>query len=397
MDSEHLSLDELISLRDGLPRHRARHAERCEPCGRRARRLQEGLETFRDVDTQERPAPPMDLAQAVVDAAEHDDVTRIPELLDQVDETEFAQTLVAAAQLGARLVARKPLLGLQLADAIHDVAGATMGRRHFLRPLVLLEVLLLKSQGRLRTGDAVDAERLARRALWLAAAYEAPALTTGRAEYFRGSALTELGRQREALAAIHAAADLFELCGQDHWLGRAYGVVSTILWNRRPSELALRFMDQSLERLDQELDAHTVAAILGNRAALLMELGRLAEARSASSLALKAALRIDAPALIITARVNLLSLATLEGRFGEVIEKAPRTIAAAMHAAQLDQVKHGRLYFAEALAEVGRCEEARAIALDVDEEGKVLEQEDRELLAYLRQLRIRMTGTGRTA
>jgi tetratricopeptide (TPR) repeat protein len=278
-------------------------------------------------------------------------------------------TLLYAAQRGA-FAAAVPTRALALAEAIEAAARgpelpAQPGARSVPSALLRAEARLLASQALLNIGRL----RQAREAV-VAARPDFETLgddpfSRALCDYFEASVLSFQGEFAPAERLFKAAARVFADFAQDHWVGRAEGMLGVILVQRGNYARALAAFDTATERLDPERDANAFAAALLSRARCLSRLSRFEAAQQGFAQALQVARRHRLDALVFSVRQNLAALELLRGNF----EKALASYRAVSKEAdrlglEEDQVVT-RLGAAECLGRLGRTDDMMDALRDV--------------------------------
>ena len=407
-----------LALEPGLPR--GPHVARCAECRRKIDGLAAGREHLADLaslDAADGPPPEplpelrrlgrsLEEAEALVRAAEAGAETFAEALAEAASREGFPDVALHAAQLAARLPLRSPqgavdvAIGLRKALAAHDDAATRSAR------LAAGAALSLESQGLLYVGDAEDAVRVALEALAGLEAEGAPLLLLSRARYFAGSALWGASRYGDARRLLDAARDGFAQDGQDSWVGRAEAALGLVHFSEARFLPALHAFDAALSRLDPAVDPGPVVSTQQNRAGLLMNLGRLADARSAFGAALELALRTGLRASATTIRVNLLNLGLDEKAYEEVRFRGEKVVAQCEREGLAVDAYYARLALAEAQAALGNYGAVRSLveALRGDAPPEVrddpdasallarLDAGDHEVEFRLRRLRYYLAG-----
>lgn len=270
-------------------------------------------------------------------------------------------TLLYAAQRGA-FAAAVPTRALALAEAIGAAASgpelpAQPGAPSVPSALVRAEARLLASQALLNIGR----HRQAREAV-VAARPDFETLgddpfSRALCDYFEASVLCFQGEFGPAERLLKSAARVFADFAQDHWVGRAEGMLGVILVQRGNHARALAAFETATERLDPERDANAFSVALLSRARCLSRLSRFEAAQQGFAQALQVARRHRLDALVFSVRQNLAELDLLRGN----LEKAHASYrAVASEADRLgleeDQIV-ARLGAAECLGRLGRRDE----------------------------------------
>jgi tetratricopeptide (TPR) repeat protein len=290
---------------------------------------------------------------------------------DHADLEERARTLASshggrlallyASQRGA-FAAAVPQRALALAEAIASAAlvpepAAEAGTRAVPSALLRAEARLLDSQALLNIGrlpQAREAAAAARRDFAIAGP---DPFNMALCDYFEASVLSFQGEFAPAERLLKAAARVFADFAQDHWVGRAEGMLGVILVQRGNYVRALAAFDTATERLDPERDANAFAVALLSRARCLSRLSRFEAAQQGFAQALQVARRHRLDALVFSVRQNLAALELLRGN----LEKALASYRAVSREAdrlglEEDQVVT-RLGAAECLGKLGRADE----------------------------------------
>lgn len=398
------------------------HAETCPRCRSRVAALAAGSQHLRDLDGSReavasaaplRPPPFATLrrtsmaAEELVRAAEGGADELNGTLAEAAMDPGFPVIALHAAQLASRLPVRSPRLALAFVEAVRSVlpnhAGDTVV------PLVLGELKLLESQALLYEGKTREASLAALEGVAALESHEAPLLLRSRGLYYAGSALWGEGRHEDALHRFEEARGGFAADGQDAWIGRVDAAIGLVHFSEARFREALRAFDGALERLDEEKDPGPVEAVQQNRAGILMNLGRLAEARAAFGQALELALRAGLTAGTTTIRVNLLGLGLEEGAFEEVRSRGEKLVATCVQEGLAVDAYYARLALAEAWAALGNYGAVRALVevirgdapsevRDDPDAMKLLDRldaGDNEVAGRLRRLRRYLSGRDR--
>lgn len=421
---KHLDEVELLELALALGSHANPHASGCPVCRRRIAEFEAGREHLIDlgalgleVDETPQPALPaalstlgrtLDEAERLVRAAEADDGRLAGLLTEAAHAAGFPQVALQSAQLASRLSARRPRSVLDFAHALGaalEPSGDTPDHR-----LVRAELKVLESQAHLYTGDSSTACRLALEGLESLEASGAPLLLLSRARYYAGSALWGDSRYAESLRLLAAARDGFAEDGQDAWVGRAEAAAGLVHFSEARFRQALAAFDAALQRLDPDEDPGPVQSVQQNRAGILMNLGRLGEARGAFGQALELALRSGLSAGATTIRVNLLGLGLEEGSFEEVRTRGEKLVAHCDREGLAVDAYYARIALAEACAALGSYGAVRALVTTLREQAPPevrddpdasalldgLDAGDVEAAARIRRLRRYLTGQDRS-
>lgn len=411
-----------LALEPGLPR--GAHVSGCPECRRKIDGLAAGREHLADLEeTAEAgggapapaPAPFRDVgrtlaaAEALVRAAEEGGESFSPALDAAARRDDFAAVALYAVQVASRLAVRSPRRTADFAIRIREaLAGSTTPDSHPARLAAALS-RVLESQEQLYVGKAEDAVRSALAGLATLEAESAPLLLRSQARYYAGSALWGASRYPEALRLLEAARDGFAGEGQDSWVGRAEGAIGLVHFSEARFLPALHAFDAALARLDPSVDPGPVASIGQNRAGILMNLGRLAEARAAFGAALELALRNGLTTSATTIRVNLLNLGLDERAYEEVRSRGEKVVAQCDREGLVVDGYYARLAVAEAQAALGNYRAVRSLveALRGDAPPEVrddpdatallarLDAGDNEMEGRLRRLRHYLAGRDR--
>ncbi len=356
-----------LSPRPGAARNA--HAEGCPECRRRIEGLAAGREHLSDLEAISEvraAAPPLPVpaalgrlrrtreeAEALVAAADVDEERLALVLGEAAARDGFPEVALQAVQLASRLALRSPRKAVTFAAGLRDAVSSSKSRADLPSRLALAAANVLESQGLLYVGQAGEA---ARRALDGLAGLElagAPLLLLSQAHYYAGSALWGESRYAEALRHLTEARDGFAEDGQDAWVGRAEAAIGLVHFSEAHFLPALHSFDSALERLDPAVDPGPVASTQQNRAGILMNLGRLAEARAAFGAALELALRAGLMASAATIRVNLLNLGLDEGAYEDVRARGEKLVAHCVREGLAVDAYYARLALAEAQAALG--------------------------------------------
>ena len=362
-----------LALEPALPR--GAHVERCPVCIRKLDGLAAGREHLADLETiaagdAEAPAPPaafqglgrtLEEAEALVRAAETGEEAFTEALSAAASRDGFAEVALHAAQIAARLALRSPRRTIAFAAGLRAaLSAAGTGETRSAR-LAIATSLSLQSQGLLYQGDAEGALQVSREALARLESEDAPLLLVSRARYFAGSALWGASRYVEALELLLAARDGFAADGQDSWVGRAEAAIGLVNFSEARFLAALHAFDAALARLDPAVDPGPVTSIQQNRAGILMNLGRLKEARTSFGAALELSLRNGLSASATAIRVNLLNLGLDERTYEEVRSRGEKIVAHCDREGLAIDGYYARLALAEAQAALGNYGAVRAL------------------------------------
>lgn len=419
----HLGELELLerALSPGLPP--GDHAESCPTCRHRIGGLAAGREHLADLEALGRGdpagfavAPPAALsrlagslaeAEVLVRAAETDDETFSAALEESAARPDFAEVALHAAQIASRLTSRRPAAAIGFAAALRTHPSRSSGGTH--GSLLEAELELLESQALVYIGRTDEACALAIAAAAGLEAAKAPLLMRARASYYAGSALWGASRYEEALLYLTRARDAFASDGQSPWIGRAEGAIGLVHFSEAHFREALHAFDAALERLDPEVDPGPSEAIQQNRAGILMNLGRLVEARVAFGQALELAVRSGLSAAATTIRVNLLNLGLEEQSFEDVRNRGEKLVAYCDKEGLAIDAYYARLALAEAQAALGNYGVVRRLVEAMREAApsevrddpdatlllERLDAGDHEMAGRLRRLRHYLSGRDR--
>jgi tetratricopeptide (TPR) repeat protein len=382
-----------LSLAPGLPGNS--HAVRCPECLRRIEGLTAGHEHLLDLDALEEndapaPTPPASLpalgrtleeAERLVLAAEANDDSLGAILAESARGPRFPDIALNAAQLASRLSVRRPRTALDFASAIRNALGPS--KDEAVDRFVLAELKLLESQAHLYMGETEDACQLALEGLSELETSGAPLLLVSRGRYYAGSALWGSARYGESLPLLAAARDGFAEDAQDAWIGRAEAAIGLVHFSEARFRQALSAFNAALERLDPAVDPGPVESVQQNRAGILMNLGRLAEARAAFGQALELALRAGLSAGATTIRVNLLNLGLEEGSFEEVRSRGEKLVAHCDREGLAVDAYYARLALAEACAALGSYGAVQALIAVLREHAPPEIRQDPDAAALL--------------
>ena len=247
----------------------------------------------------------------------------------------------------------------QRALALATVVVAAAGRRAGEPGLAVLvgEARAIESHGLLSIGRLTEARESARAARRAHVDAGSDAFSLAVCDYFEASVMCFQGEFGPAERLLRGAARVFAEHAQDHWVGRAEGMLASALSQRGNKRRALAAYDAALERLDPDQDANAVAACLLNRSRCLGALGRFEAAQQGFAQALQAARRHHLDALVFGVRQNLAELEMLRGDFAKALASF-RAVAedADRLGLEEDQVLT-RLAAAECLGRLGRTDE----------------------------------------
>lgn len=345
------------------------HAGSCAECRARIAGLATGrehlvdLEAFASADDDAGPpVTPASLgrlgrtlegAEALVRAAEDGEEPLVLALAEAAERDGFPEVALHAVQLASRLTLRSPQCAVAFATRLREALSGSGSGAELPSRLAVALSRVLESQGLLYVGEAGDAVRRALEGLAALEDAGAPLLLLARARYFAGSALWGESRYGEALRYLGGARDGFARDGQDSWIGRAEAAIGLVHFSEARFLPALHSFDAALERLDPAVDPSPVASTQQNRAGILMNLGRLGEARAAFGAALELALRAGLMASATTIRVNLLNLGLDEGSYDEVRARGEKLVTHCDHEGLAIDAYYARLALAEAQAALG--------------------------------------------
>ncbi|HTS03397.1 MAG TPA: hypothetical protein VMN04_12805 [Thermoanaerobaculia bacterium] len=303
----------------------------------------------------------LDEAESLLDLArdENADLAGRARILAASSDGRLA--LVYAAQRGA-FAAAVPMRALALAEAIEAAAtgpglGAEAGIRPIPSALVRAEARLLASQALLNIGR----HRLAREAVNGArsdfATLDDDPFSRALCDYFEASVLAFQGEFAPAERLLKAATRVFSDFAQDHWVGRAEGMLGVILIQRGNHARALAAFDTVTERLDPERDANAFAVALLSRARCLSRLSRFEAAQQGFAQALQVARRHRLDALVFSVRQNLAELDLFRGNLEKAHASYRAVASEADHLGLEEDAVVSRLGAAECLGRLGRSDE----------------------------------------
>lgn len=376
------------------------HAEGCPECRKRIEGLAAGrehlsdLEATSDVRAAATPLPvPAALgrlrrtreeAEALVAAADEDRLALV--FREAAARDGFPEVALQAVQLASRLALRSPRKAVAFAAGLRDAVSSSRSRADLPSRLALAAANVLESQGLLYIGQAGEASRRALDGLAGLEQAGAPLLLLSQAHYYAGSALWGESRYAEALRHLNEARDGFAEDGQDAWVGRAEAATGLVHFSEARFLPALHSFDAALERLDPEVDPGPVASTQQNRAGILMNLGRLAEARAAFGAALELALRAGLMASAATIRVNLLNLGLDEGAYEDIRARGEKLVAHCDREGLSVDAYYARLALAEAQAALGNYGTVRDLVEFLRGEAPPEVRDDPDATALLRRL-----------
>ncbi len=345
------------------------HAESCPGCRARIAGLAAGREHLSDLESlatlagdAEPPIAPASLhrlgrtleeAETLVRAAEDGEEALVLALAEAAGRKGFPEIALQAAQLASRLTFRNPKRAVAFASRLREAISASESEAESPSRLAVAASWVLESQGLLYIGESGDAARSALRGLAALEGAGAPLLLLSHARYYAGSALWGESRYEDSLRFLSEACDGFARDGQDAWIGRTEAAIGLVHFSEARFLQALRSFDAALERLDPAVDPGPVASTQQNRAGILMNLGRLAEARAAFGSALELALRAGLGASATAIRVNLLNLGLDEGSYEEVRARGAKLVAHCDREGLAVDAYYARLALAEAHAALG--------------------------------------------
>ncbi len=397
----HLGELELLerALDSGLPPDS--HVESCPACRARIAGFAEGrthladLEAIHQTDialealpmpaTLSRLSETLARAEALVRAAEIDD--DLAAAWDEAAERDdFPEVALQAAQIASRILLRSPQLAARFANALRDRLVSSGYSGSPLRELAVAFCALLEGQALLCVGQSSDAVTRSSFALADLERVGAPDLLLARARYYLGSALWGDSRYADALLILAEAREGFARDEQCSWIGRTDAAIGLVHFSEARFVVALRAFDSALARLDADVDPGPVASTQQNRAGILMNLGRLAEARAAFGEALELALRTGLHASAATIRVNLLGLGLDEGHFEDVRARGERLVAQCVRDGLDLDAYYARLALAEAHAALGNYGAVRELVDAIRENAPSEVRGDPDAFALLSRL-----------
>jgi tetratricopeptide (TPR) repeat protein len=266
--------------------------------------------------------------------------------------------LLYAIQRG-NFVSGLPQRALALSNAILEAvsgAGHVPGGTPS-TALLGAEARAVVSHALLNIGQLAEARDAARAARLELAAAGGDTFSLAVCAYFEASVMSFQGEFGAAESLFRAAARVFADHAQDHWVGRAEGMLGVLLVQRGLHERALAAFDTAVENLDPERDANAFAAALLSRGRCLGILARFEAARQAFAQALQVARHHRLDAVVFGVRQNLAELDLLRG---DLTKALASYAAVALEADRLgleeDQIVT-RLAGAECLGRLGRLDE----------------------------------------
>ncbi len=378
------------------------HAEACPACRARITGLAEGRTHLADLEEFHRKAPPYEAlpvpatlsrlsetlarAEDLVRAAETDDDTFAASRDEAAERTDFPEVALQAAQIASRILLRSPIVAVRFAHALRDrLIGSEYAGSSFADLAVGL-CSLLEGQGLLCVGRSADAVSHSRSALVELERAGAPDLLISRARYYLGSALWGDSRYADAMLVLAEAREGFARDEQVSWVGRTDAAIGLVHFSEARFIQALRAFDSALLRLDAGIDPGPVASTQQNRAGILMNLGRLAEARAAFGAALELALRTGLLASAATIRVNLMGLGLDEGHFEDVRARGERLVGQCVRDGLDMDAYYARLALAEAHAALGNYGAVRELVEAIRENAPSEVRDDPDASALLSRL-----------
>ncbi|HYN41506.1 MAG TPA: hypothetical protein VE129_07020, partial [Thermoanaerobaculia bacterium] len=300
-------------------------------------------------------------AEALVRAAEDGEEPLVLALEKAACRNDFAEVALHAVQLASRLTLRSPQRAVAFATRLREALFGSGSGAELPSRLAAAFSRVLESQSLLYIGEAGNAVQSALEGLTALEASEAPLLLLSEARYYAGSALWGESRYEEALRYLGEARDGFARDGQDSWIGRAEAAIGLVHFSEARFLPALHSFDAALERLDPTVDPGPVASTQQNRAGILMNLGRLSEARAAFGSALELVLRSGLMASATSIRVNLLNLGLDEGAYEDVRARGEKLVAHCDREGLPVDAYYARLALAEAQAALGNYGAVRAL------------------------------------
>ncbi len=378
------------------------HAESCPACRARITGLAEGRthltdlqELLRDGIGNEPVTIPGELsrlsgtlarAEELVVAAETDIDEFAAALAAASASAEFPEIALHAVQIASRVPLRSPVLAIRFAQTLRDILAGPEYAGSSFRDVAVGVCSLLEGQGLLYVGRSDDAVTCSRSALNELVLAGAPDLLLSRARYYLGSALWGDAQYVDALLLLSQAREGFARDEQASWVGRTDAAIGLVHFSEARFLQALRAFDSALDRLDAEVDPGPVASTQQNRAGILMNLGRLAEARAAFGEALELALRAGLQASAATIRVNLLGLGLDEGHFEDVRTRGERLVGQCVRDGLDVDAYYARLALAEAHAALGNYGAVRELVNAIREKAPSEVRDDPDASALLSRL-----------
>lgn len=325
-------------------------------------------------------------AEELVVAAETDDDAFAAALADASASAEFPEIALHAVQIASRVPLRSPALAMRIAQTVREILVGPRFAGSSFRDLAIGVCSLLEGQGLLYVGRSDEAVLCSRSALDELTLAGAPDILVSRARYYLGSALWGDARYADALILLAEAREGFARDEQVSWVGRTDAAIGLVHFSEARFDQALRAFDSALARLDAEVDPGPVASTQQNRAGILMNLGRLAEARAAFGEALELALRAGLQASAATIRVNLLGLGLDEGHFEDVRTRGERLVAQCVRDGLDVDAYYARLALAEAHAALGNYGAVRELVDAIRENAPSEVRDDPDASALLSRL-----------
>jgi len=389
-----------LALDPGAPPNA--HAEGCPECRKRIDGLATGREHLADLealakvdDDAEPPVPPVSLgrlcrtleeAEALVRAAEDGEEPFLLALERAAERDGFPEVALQAVQLASRLTLRSPQRAVAFAARLRETLAGSESGAEIPSRLAVAVSRVLESQGLLYVGESGPAVRSALEGLAALEDAGAPLLLLSQASYYAGSALWGDSNYGEAIRHLGEARNGFASDGQDSWVGRAEAAIGLVHFSEARFLPALRSFDAALERLDPEVDPGPFASTQQNRAGILMNLGRFAEARAAFGSALELALRSGLMASATAIRVNLLNLGLDEGSYDEVLARGEKLVAHCDHEGLAIDAYYARLALAEAQAALGNYGAVRTLVEALRGDAPPEVRDDPDATALLTQV-----------
>lgn len=269
--------------------------------------------------------------------------------------------LLYACQKGS-FAAALPQRAFALAEAIEAAADAPgvpaqPGARAVPSPLLRAEARLLASQALLNIGRLREALEAAVAARGHFAGLGRDPFNLALCDYFEASVRCFQGEFAPAERLFKAAARVFADFAQDHWVGRAEGMLGVILVQRGNHARALAAFDTATERLDPERDANAFAVALLSRARCLAMLSRFEAAQQGFAQALHVARRHRLDGLVFAVRLNLAELELLRGDLERALASYRAVSREADRLGLEENQVVARLAAAECLGRLGRTGE----------------------------------------